>query len=379
MRHHGELKYPSCKPTRLKRSATMSILFQFEHSEYAIRSLLESFDPSVYASLAFLFGIAAQFRAMNGYSLLRKILSSLGSKVGLLYAVVFVSAIFSPLILNDVVILILSPVLVKYSRDFKVDAAPLIVAEITYTNIGSSLTPFGNPQNILLWEKSGLSAQEFVRLTWMPIVVSALVTALVLYPLNKKVGAPKGLEGKGWSLGSAVYLVLVGIIIFSFSFLGVSDVLSLGISFFAGFAFNRRRLRKIRGEFDAKSLLILYLLIASVTVASIVLRPLITPYAELAVLGNQPLAGSLVALLSNVISNVPATQFFLTVTNVPPRLAPVIAVEAGLAGNIDPIGSLANLLALSIAKQGGLAIKRIVVLQLFIGTISFLPALLGLA
>jgi len=69
----------------------------------------------------------------------------------------------------------------------------------------------------------------------------------------------------------------------------------------------------------------------------------------------------------------------LTVTNVPPRLAPVIAVEAGLAGNIDPIGSLANLLALSIAKQGGLAIKRIVVLQLFIGTISFLPALLGLA
>jgi Na+/H+ antiporter NhaD/arsenite permease-like protein len=361
-----------------QRLTTMSIPFQLEFSEITIRSLLKSFDPSVYVSLAFLFGIAAQFRAMNGYSLLRKILSSLGGRVGLLYAVVLVAAVFSPLILNDVVILILSPVLVKYSKNFGVSAAPLMVAEITYTNIGSSLTPFGNPQNILLWEKSGLSAQEFVGLTWMPVAVSALITAMVLYPLSRRIGAPRDFGDKSWSKGPAVYLALVGTIIFSFSFAEVPDVFSLGISFLAGFVFNSKAVKRIRGEFDVKSLLILYLLIASVTVVSLTFRRVITPYAQLAVSADQPYSALLVALISNIISNVPATQLFLTVTNIPPRFAPIIAVEAGLAGNIDPIGSLANLLALSIARQGGLGIKKMVVLQLFVGTVSFLPVLLGL-
>jgi Na+/H+ antiporter NhaD/arsenite permease-like protein len=65
------------------------------------------------------------------------------------------------------------------------------------------------------------------------------------------------------------------------------------------------------------------------------------------------------------------------VGNVPPTVAPKLAVEAGLAGNIDPIGSLANLLALNIMRQDGLPLRRTIMLQLLIGTISFLPAFIA--
>jgi hypothetical protein len=51
-------------------------------------NILQLFDPTVYLSLAFLFGIAAQFKAMDGDTFLRKVVASL----------------FSPIILNDVVI-----------------------------------------------------------------------------------------------------------------------------------------------------------------------------------------------------------------------------------------------------------------------------------
>ena len=72
-----------------------------------------AFDPSIFVSLAFLFGIAANFRAMDGYSFLRSLVGLFERRLGALYAVVLVTSIFSPVILNDVVILILTPVLVR--------------------------------------------------------------------------------------------------------------------------------------------------------------------------------------------------------------------------------------------------------------------------
>jgi len=53
-----------------------------------------------YLSLAFLFGIAAQFRAMDGCSFLRRILASIEPTLGLLYAVSLVTFVFSPFILT---------------------------------------------------------------------------------------------------------------------------------------------------------------------------------------------------------------------------------------------------------------------------------------
>jgi len=126
------------------------------------QSLIMAFDPTIFLSLAFLFGIAANFRAMDGYSFLRSLIGLIERRLGVLYAVVLVAGVFSPVILNDVVILILTPVLVRYAKQFDVDIAPLVVAEISFTNIASSLTPFGNPQNLLLWQTSRISAGRFV-------------------------------------------------------------------------------------------------------------------------------------------------------------------------------------------------------------------------
>ena len=57
-------------------------------------------------------------------------------------------------------------------------------------------------------------------------------------------------------------------------------------------------------------------------------------------------------------------------------MAPKIAVEAGLAGNITPVGSFANILALTLVRRAGLPVRRTILLQLAIGLVSFLPAFL---
>lgn len=336
---------------------------------------LKVFDPSVYVSLAFLFGIAAQFRAMGGYPLLRRLLSALGSKIGLVYAVVVVTSVFSPFILNDVLILILTPVLVRVSKEEGVNIAPLVVAEVTYTNISSAITPIGNPQNILLWEASGLSAHRFVELTWLPALFSGLVAATTMYPFHKQVGRPTVRVEDQLDPRPAIYLGAVATMVFVLNMLKVPSIVPLGAGFALGFAFTARSLGRLRREFDLRSLLTLYLLIGAVSAASLFLQGVLEPYVEPAARGEQPYSALFVLATSNVISNVPATQLLLSVGDVPPLIAPKIAVEAGLAGNLDPIGSLANLLALNIVREGGLSVRRTILLQLAVGAASFLPAL----
>ncbi len=52
-----------------------------------------SFDPTIFLSLAFLFGVAGNFRPVDGYAFLRSLISILEPKVGVLYAVVVVTSL----------------------------------------------------------------------------------------------------------------------------------------------------------------------------------------------------------------------------------------------------------------------------------------------
>ena len=335
-----------------------------------------AFDPSILISLAFLFGIAANFRAMDGYSFLRNLIGLFERSVGVLYAVVLVTCLFSPIILNDVVILILTPVLVRYAKQFNVDIAPLIVAEISFTNIASSLTPFGNPQNLLLWQDSGISAGQFIIGTWFPLAVSGILTAIVLYSFRKSEGGEREFSAPLLPRLPLGYLLAVGVIVFSLDTLGVPGVVTLGAAFFLGVPFTLRSPRRLMMEFDFRSLLILYVLIGSVALVAALLQPVLIPFVGPAVARNQPYSALFVGLTSSLISNVPATQLILGTVAVPRTAAPMLAVEAGLAGNITPIASFANLLALLIVRRAGLPVRRAILLQIVVGIISFLPAFL---
>jgi Na+/H+ antiporter NhaD/arsenite permease-like protein len=333
-------------------------------------------DLSILVSLAFLFGIAAQFKAADGYSFLRGLISTLEGRLGVMYAVVAVTAVFSPFVLNDVLVLILTPVLVSYSKESGTDIAPLLVAEVTFTNIAGSLTPLGNPQNILLWQASGISAGQFVAGTWLPLVASGAIAALLLFKFRAKVANRNGAAPRIGSWAPAAYLAGSAAIVFFMNYVGIPNVVALGLAFAMGFAFTLKNPRRLAGEFDLRSLLILWALVGAVALLGAVIGPVILPYVAPAATAGQPYTAGFFGLVSAAISNVPATQLVLSTTTVTPHAAPILAVDAGLAGNIDPISSFANLLALLMVRRSGLSVRKAIVLQLVIGLVAFLPAAL---
>ena len=339
-------------------------------------SILTVFDPGIYVSLALLFGIAAQFRAMDGYSFLRRVLASLESRMGALYAVALLTFVVSPFILNDVLILVLTPPLIKYARQNGLDPAPLIVAEVSLTNIASSLTPIGNPQNILLWSASGIGFASFVEGTWLYVLVSAGLAALALYPFSRQKRDGAGERVSVGSLLPAWYLAIITACVLASDYARFPAYAGLALGFVLGFGFTWRDVWAVRREFDARSLLILWVFVGSVAAAAYFLSGAAEPYVGPAAAGTQPYSGLFMAIVSNVISNVPATQLLIRVSGVAAAVAPKIAVEAGLAGNLGPIASFANLLALQMAARSGVGLRKVIALQVVVGVVAFLPALL---
>jgi Na+/H+ antiporter NhaD/arsenite permease-like protein len=92
----------------------------------------------------------------------------------------------SALVLNDTVVLLFTPIIIRTCRLLKSNPVPFLVAEALAANIGSVATAVGNPQNAFIATKAGISFVDFsVRL--VPVsIVCMLVAIAILYLFYRK-------------------------------------------------------------------------------------------------------------------------------------------------------------------------------------------------
>ena len=80
----------------------------------------------------------------------------------------------SMLITNDVALIAFVPLTVMLMKDYKKDLLKTVALETVSANLGSMLTPLGNPQNLFIYEKSGMKPVEFL-LTMLPVAIISFV------------------------------------------------------------------------------------------------------------------------------------------------------------------------------------------------------------
>lgn len=117
----------------------------------------------------------------------------------LLMVLVFLCFFFSMFITNDVALLTFVPFTVKILEkcDKQKAMIPAIILQTVAANLGSMLTPIGNPQNLYLYGEMGVSIGEFmlVLLPYTAITfVLLLVSILLIKDKNSDVSA-KASEG----------------------------------------------------------------------------------------------------------------------------------------------------------------------------------------
>ncbi|MBW1981270.1 MAG: anion transporter [Deltaproteobacteria bacterium] len=104
---------------------------------------------------------------------------------------VFLSAILAMFLTNDIALFIMVPLTLSLQQITENDYSKIIIFEAIAVNVGSSLTPIGNPQNIFLWHRWDVSfllfAKEMAPLVLMMSLWLSVMTLLCFSPREIRV------------------------------------------------------------------------------------------------------------------------------------------------------------------------------------------------
>ena len=280
----------------------------------------------------------------------------------LLALILLASGVLSALFLNDTVVLVFTPLVLDLTRALKRRPVPYLIALAVAANIGSTATITGNPQNMLIRLASGISFARFSAYL-APVAVVGLALAWLLLVALYPAEFARGAFTEVYALPSRTYrpllrksLIATALMLAAF-LVGVPIPLAaLGA---ASLVLVTRRLKpeRIFRELDW-SLLVFFTGLFVVTGAlettglSTLLFAAAGPVAERGVAALTVVA----AVLSNLVSNVPAVMLFrplLPAFPNPERAWLTLAMATTLAGNLTLLGSVANLIVAETARGQG--------------------------
>lgn len=254
------------------------------------------------------------------------------------------SACLAAVITNDVALFIVVPLTLSLRRVADIPIGRLVIFEALAVNAGSALSPIGNPQNLFLWQAADIGFVEFT-LMMAPLALALTVLLLVLVPL----GFPASRISSARTTAdvprhSGLFWVSL-ILYFPFILLADLGYAAAGAAgLLAFFLVYRRRLL-----WGVDWLLLLVFALMFIDMNLLAGLPAVRHVADgLLQLPGQVLTAAVLG--SQMMSNVPAAIFLASFTDEWRDLAWGVSVGGfGLA-----IGSLANLIALRLAREPGL-------------------------
>ena len=137
-------------------------------------------------TLALLFGLMAVVKGLQkagvfvflGNLLLKKTVTSRR----MLFVLVFLPFALSMIVTNDVSLITFVPfgmIVLQIAGQERL-VAPLVVLQTIAANLGSMLTPMGNPQNLYLYTRFNISASELCQLMLPYVVISGICLAVMI-------------------------------------------------------------------------------------------------------------------------------------------------------------------------------------------------------
>ena len=285
--------------------------------------------------------------------------------VVLLGAIVAVAGVASAFLVNDAICLVLAPLVADLALAQRRNPVPYLLAVAMASNIGSVATITGNPQNMLI---GGFSAIPYARFAaaLAPVALAGLVVAggaiALLYRGEFAAVAP---------LPARRGRVRVNRVLVARALAAAGAVIAL---FFAGqppakaavvvgallLLTRRVKSARIYAEIDWSLLLMfagLFIIVAGAEQR--LLSPEVIAAAGRLRLDRVAVLTGLTAVLSNLVSNVPAVLVlrpFVDHLARPGHAWLVVAMAATLAGNFTLLGSIANLIVAEKAARRGVVI-----------------------
>ncbi len=267
---------------------------------------------------------------------------SKGSEVKLLILIALISALSSTVIMNDTAIFIFVPLALTISRIAEIDIAKIVTIIAIAANVGSALTPIGNPQNIIIWRNYHVPFWKFI-ICMLPFVSLWILILLFLILMSGKKAVieippiPK-IRVKRRLIFTSLFLLIITIFLAESKYPIFGLVLTVLVMLIVS--------REAIFSLDAGLIAIFALIFVDFKEIS----TLISFGSKISHLSPESMI-LLSAFLSQIVSNVPSTVMLLSAK--PSWLPLAIGINLGGTGLI--IGSLANFIAI---RLSGISLKR---------------------
>ncbi|HEY3859803.1 MAG TPA: SLC13 family permease [Gammaproteobacteria bacterium] len=250
------------------------------------------------------------------------------------------SAALAAVLTNDIALFIVVPLTLTLANYAHLPVTRLIAFEALAVNTGSMLTPIGNPQNIFLWQASGVHFFDFMGAMTAPTLIAAI--CLLGFTLLAFKPRPLTLVAGSADMDVDWHMFIVSTLLFV-PFIVAADLRYAGYALAAVAVLFLALFRSVLRRFDWALLLVFVLMFVDLRlVAGLPAVQHVLGGVDLKQPPNVYLAG---ALVSQFISNVPATILLANYSSDWQSLA--WGVDMGGFGLV--VGSLANIIALRLA------------------------------
>lgn len=303
-----------------------------------------------------------------------------GSPLRIMILLVLVTAFASALLDNVTTVLLIAPVTLLVCERLAINAMPFLIAEVLASNIGGASTLVGDPPNIIIASRAGLTFNDFLA-HMTPIVLIVIVVFIALIPfifrgsfdvdpdrvadvmsLNER----EAIHDPRLLIKCAVVLLLVfaAFILHSLVHIEPSVVALLGAGVLI--LISRLQQRDYLASIEWETLLFfagLFIMVGALVKTGVVeeLARSATEFTG----GNGLLTTMLIlgisAPVSGIIDNIPFTatmtpivsELSASVTDLPHPdvLWWALALGADFGGNLTAIGASANVVMLGIARR----------------------------
>ena len=305
-----------------------------------------------------------------------------GSPLRVMILLVLITAVASAMLDNVTTVLLIAPVTLLVCDRLGVSPIPYLIAEVLASNIGGTATLIGDPPNIIIASKSGLSFNDFL-INLAPIAALALAVFVAMLPLlfrgsfsadPERVADIMALEERE-AIKDRRLLIICGIVLAAVfaGFIGhaalhiePSVVALLGAGLLV--LLSRSKPRDFMPSVEWETLL--FFIGLFIMIGALVKTGVIGALAEAAAraTGGDALVATMLilfvsAILSGIIDNIPYVAAMspivlqLTEGIADPVQADALwwslAIGADFGGNLTAIGASANVVILGIAKRSG--------------------------
>lgn len=336
--------------------------------ELSVRAAVMSIDFPTILLLYGLMVISSQFRLGGFYTRAALWLTTfLERPARFLFAVMSAGALFSALLMNDIVCLAFTPVLAVAVLGAGLNPVPFLIGLAVASNIGSAATIIGNPQNMLIGQYGMLHFGRFFLWCAPPALLALGASYLIIRSIYRKdlnripvrTAIPEESLQPFDRHQSTKGIIAAALLLCLFFTPVPREVSAICI---AGILLCSRRMhtRSILGLIDWHLITLfcaLFVVIGGLEATGTPAMIIESLLARGIDIRHLFVLTAVSGVLSNLVSNVPATML-LTRFLEPAHHAQwyVLALSSTFAGNLITIGSVANLITFEQARNHGIEI-----------------------